>query len=119
MSPGLAIGAALFFLLTLLSGSWLSHLGRPLNLALSTLHKLLGLGAGLYLLVSVIRLARDAPLGAGAIVAAVAAGLGMAGGAATGAFLSAKQPALRLTRLHEAAALVSLAGAAVLVGLIL
>lgn len=38
-----AVVTGLFFLALFLSGAWLSRRGRPLNLALPTLHKLVSL----------------------------------------------------------------------------
>lgn len=116
---GRALGAAVFFFLTLLSGSWLSHLGRPLNLVLSTLHKLLGLGAGIYLVVTLVQFGRSGPPGAGVIVAAVVTGLALLAGAATGAFLSGRPPTAPLRRLHATASFVALLGAATLLWMLL
>ena len=41
-----AVVAGLFFLFVLLSGIWLSRKGRPLNVGISTVHKLISLAAG-------------------------------------------------------------------------
>ena len=109
-----AIGAAAFFLVVLLSGVWLTQRGRPLNGLALTLHKLLGLGAGIFLVVLLVQLGRAAGLGARVIAAAVVTGLAMLGAAATGGVLSGAKtaPALVL-RLHQAAAFLAPVGAAV------
>lgn len=52
-----------FFLLILVSGYWLSHLGKPYNGIVFNLHKLIGLAAGIFLIVTVVRAGRVAPLG--------------------------------------------------------
>ena len=115
-----ALGAAAFFLVILLSGVWLSRRGRPFSALIMTVHKLLGLGAGIFLVVTLVQLERAAGLGAGVIAAAVVTGLALLGAAATGAMLSGAKPApALLLRLHQAAALLAPVGAAVLFCLLL
>jgi hypothetical protein len=55
--------AGVLFVLIILSGFWLSRTGRPLNTAILTVHKLLALGAGVYLAITIYRLHQAAPLG--------------------------------------------------------
>ena len=109
-----AIGAAAFFLVVLLSGVWLTRRGRPISTLILTLHKLIGLGAGIFLVVTLIQLGRAGVLGAGVIAAAVVTGLAMLGAAATGGVLSAKTAPALVLRLHQAAAFLAPVGAAVL-----
>jgi hypothetical protein len=62
----------LFFLLIFLSGLWLNHTGKPYGVILLTIHKLIALGAVVFLVVIVYRSHQAAPLGAPAIAAAAA-----------------------------------------------
>ena len=85
------------FLVILLSGLWLSRSERPLNVAVSTLHKLVALGAAIFLVMTVRGVHQAAPFGAapwGPVgwVAVVVAGLLFAGLAATGSLLSGDRP---------------------------
>jgi hypothetical protein len=48
-----AIVAGVFFLSIPLSGIWLSRRGGPLNVDISTIHKLIGLAGGIFLLVTI------------------------------------------------------------------
>jgi len=115
-----ALGAAAFFLVILLSGVWLSRRGRPLNVLILTAHKLVGLGAGIFLVVTLVQLGRAGVLGVGVTAAAVATGLSMLAAAATGAVLSGAKPAPALVlRLHKAVAVLAPVGAVVLFCLLL
>lgn len=64
----------LLFITTLASGVWLTHSGKPLNVLLFTLHKLIALGAVVSAAVWAVRLARSANTtpAAGGWMAAVA-----------------------------------------------
>ena len=119
MIVGRAVGAGAFFLAILLTGLWVSRRGRPLSSILLNLHKLIGLGAGIFLAVTLVQIGRAATLGTGVVIASVVTGAGMVAGAATGGVLSAKaDPPSVLLRLHQAATVVSLAAAAALVCLL-
>jgi hypothetical protein len=59
----------LFFLFILASGFWLSRSGRPINSAILTVHKLIGLAAGVYLIVTVTRLHQQIPLSGSQVLA--------------------------------------------------
>ena len=50
------ISAAIFFLLIILSGFWLSRSGKPYSTLILTIHKLIGLGVGVYLIITVYRI---------------------------------------------------------------
>jgi hypothetical protein len=52
----------LFLLLIILSGVWLSRTGRPLSVLILTLHKLISLGAVIFLIITVYRIHQAAPL---------------------------------------------------------
>jgi hypothetical protein len=85
-------GTGLFFLLIILSGIWLKGRGRPLNIALSAIHKLIGVAAGAFLIMTLIAIHRAAPLNAPLWIATVATGLCWLGAVATGGLLSAERP---------------------------
>jgi len=50
--PG-SILAGIFLILSILSGAWLTHIGRPLNVVIMTIHKLISLGAVILTCVSI------------------------------------------------------------------
>lgn len=52
----------MFFALIILSGFWLSRSGRPLNAFILTAHKLIALGAVVFLAMTVYRIDQMAPL---------------------------------------------------------
>ncbi len=54
--------AGLFLLFIILSGIWLSRTGRPLSVLILTLHKLISLGAVVFLAITVYRIHQAAPL---------------------------------------------------------
>jgi hypothetical protein len=87
-----AIVAGLFFLFIFLSGIWLSRTGRPLNVAISAVHKLISLAAGVFLLVTIYQRNRMIPLSATEWIAIVVNGLCFLGTVASGGFLSSNEP---------------------------
>ncbi len=54
--------AGVFFVFIILSGFWLSRTGRPLNTLILTAHKLVSLGAAIFLAITIYRIHQDAPL---------------------------------------------------------
>jgi hypothetical protein len=97
-----AIAAGLLFLLVFLSGIWLSRIGRPLNVGISTVHKLVSLAAGIYLLVTIFQRNRMVPLGATEWIAIVVTGLCTLGTVASGGFLSSEEPRpTAVLRVHQ------------------
>ena len=86
-----AIVAGAFFLLIFLSGIRLSSLGRPLNAGISTLHKLISLAAGIFLLVTVYQRNGSVPLSGTEWAAIAITGLCFAGTVASGAVLSSER----------------------------
>jgi succinate dehydrogenase/fumarate reductase cytochrome b subunit len=69
------VGAGLLFLFIFLSGFWLSGSGNPYNVAASTIHKLLGVGAAVLLVVTMVQVSRVGRLSGIQVVAAVVTGL--------------------------------------------
>jgi hypothetical protein len=97
-----AIVIGLFFLFIFLSGIWLSRAGRPLNVGISTLHKLISLGAGIYLLATIRQQSWVVPLSATEWSAIVVTGLCFLGTVASGGFLSAEKPMpVAVLRVHQ------------------
>lgn len=97
-----AIAIGLSFFLILLSGIWLSRSGRPLNVVISTLHKLISLAVGVYLLVIVFRQNRVVALGPAEWVAVVVTGLCFLAMAVSGGVLASGKPApVAVLRIHQ------------------
>jgi len=65
------LGMGIFFLLIFVSGLRLSRSGKPYNPILFNLHKLIGLAAGIYLVVTVYQIHQAAPLSQVEIITAV------------------------------------------------
>jgi hypothetical protein len=97
-----AIIAGLFFLFIFLSGIWLSRAGRPLNIAISTVHKLISLAAGIFLLVTIFQRNGVVPLNANEWIAIVVTGLCFLGTVASGGFLGSDKPMpVAVLRVHQ------------------
>jgi uncharacterized membrane protein YhiD involved in acid resistance len=94
--------AGLSLLLVLLTGIWLSRRGRPLNVGISTLHKLVGLAAGVLLLVTIYQRNRVVPLDAAEWIAIVVTGLCFLGTVVSGALLTSDEPMpVAVLRVHQ------------------
>jgi uncharacterized membrane protein YhiD involved in acid resistance len=87
-----AIVAGLFFLFIFLSGIWLTRTGRSLNVAISTVHKLISLAAGVFLLVTIYQRTQLVPLSATEWIAIVVTGLCFLGTVVSGGLLSSDKP---------------------------
>jgi hypothetical protein len=115
-----AIIAGLLFLFVFLSGIWLSRTGRPLNVGISTAHKLISLAAGILLLVTIYQRNRLLPLSALEWIAIVFTGLCFMGNVASGGFLSTDKPApVALLRVHQVVPVLTLLSSAVTLYLVL
>ena len=84
--------AGAFFLLIFLSGFWLSRAGEPHNNLLITAHKLIALGALVYLFVVFRQANRADALSAGAWILAVVTGLLFVGAIVSGGLVSIDRP---------------------------
>jgi hypothetical protein len=84
--------AGLFFAFIILSGLWLSRSGRPVNVFILTIHKLISLGAVVYLVITVYRIHQVAPLSPVEIAASVVTLLFFIVMIATGGLLSTAKP---------------------------
>ena len=97
-----AIVVGLFFLFIFLSGIRLSRAGRPLNVGISTIHKLISLAAGVFLLVTIYQRNGAVPLSATEWTAIVVTGLCFAGTVASGGLLSSDKPMpVAVLRVHQ------------------
>ena len=80
------------YLLIFGSGFWLTRSGRPYSTIVVTIHKLISVGAFVFLAVSLYRISRGVPLSAAVMAAGVITGLLFLGTIATGAMLTAERP---------------------------
>jgi hypothetical protein len=97
-----AVVAGISFLFVFLSGIWLSRAGQPLNVGISTIHKLISLAAGIFLLVTICQRNQVVPLNTTEWIAVVTTGLCFLGTVASGGFLSSDKPMpVALRRLHQ------------------
>jgi hypothetical protein len=95
-------GTGLLFVFIFLSGLWVSGSGKPYNTLPFTIHKLVGLAAGVFLAVIVYKTHQVAPLGAAEIAAIVVTVLCSAGTVAAGGLLSIdKQAPAVVLKLHQ------------------
>jgi hypothetical protein len=112
------IGTGILYLLTTGLGIWLSHSGRPLNAALSAVHKLVALGTVVVTVLLFVNILKGVRLETVLLALFIIAGACVAALIATGAILSgAKSVNQALLIVHNAAtalAVLSLAGAAYL-----
>ncbi len=98
----IAVAVGSFFLLIILSGVWLSRTGRPLNVFISTIHKLISLAAGVFLLVTIYQQSRLEPLSVTEWIAVVITGLCFVAMVASGGFLASDKPRpVALLRVHQ------------------
>lgn len=96
------VTTGLFFLSIFLSGIWLSRTGRPLNVAISTLHKLISLATGVYLIVTIYQQNKVGSLNGTVWLAVVVTGLCFLAIVATGGLLSTdRQMPTAVLRVHQ------------------
>jgi hypothetical protein len=115
------VTAGVLFLFIFLSGFWLSRSGKPYNGAASTIHKLIGVGAGLFLAITVYRMNQTATLSALALMATVVTGLFFLSLVVSGGLLMAgerQMPAVVL-RVHQIAPYLTVLSTAVSLAVLL
>lgn len=114
------VGAGLFFLFIFLSGFWLSNSGKPLNVIILTIHKLVSLAAIVFLVITISQINRVATLSTIQLTASVITGLFFLGTVITGGLLSTDKPmpAVILT-MHQIIPLLTLLSTAVTLCLLL
>lgn len=84
--------AGLSFLFIFLSGFWLSRTGKPYNGLIFTIHKLVGLAMGVFLIMTIKQVHQVAPLGPVEITAIVVTALFFAATVTMGSLLSIGKP---------------------------
>jgi hypothetical protein len=115
-----AVGAGLFFLFIFLSGIWLSRSGKPLSGVILTIHKLISLGAGVFLIITLYQMNQAAALGALELAAAVVTGLFFVGTVVFGGLLSTGKPMPpAILRMHQVMPVLTVLATAVALYLLL
>jgi hypothetical protein len=84
--------AGLFFVFVLVSGFWLSRTGKPINTAILTIHKLISLGAGVFLGITIYRIHQVTPLNPIELAVVAVTLLFFVAMVATGGMLSTAKP---------------------------
>ena len=82
------IGMGLFFIFIFASGFWLSRSVKPYSSSIFNIHKLIGLAAGIFLIVTVVRSGRMIPLRSIEIAAIAATAMLFLGLVVAGGLLS-------------------------------
>jgi hypothetical protein len=99
------------FILTLVFGFWLSHLGKPYNGILFNIHKLIALGAVVVMAIQMVKLLRGMEIQALVIVLLVVAALCVIALFVSGALMSAGKLEYNLMlAIHRVASFVLVAG---------
>jgi hypothetical protein len=114
------IAAGVLFFITILSGIWLSHAGKPYHSGIFTVHKLIAVGVIILTGISVTRLYQAAELRSVLVVLLVAvSGLFFLALVITGALLSLNIPLEGLAlKIHQAVPVLALGFSAVTVFLL-
>jgi len=114
------VGAGLFYLFIFLSGYWLSHSGKPFNVIILTIHKLISLAAVVFLVITIYQINHVATLGAIEWIASVVTGLFFLGTMITGGLLSTGKPMpAAILRLHQVTPFLTVLSTAVTLYLLL
>jgi hypothetical protein len=101
-TPIRIVGTGLLFVIIFLSGILLSNSGRPLNVMVFTIHKLIGLAAIIFLAVTIYQINQQAALSATEVIVSVVTGLLFVGTIITGGLVSLEQPVPRVVlTLHQ------------------
>ena len=91
--------SAIGFVLILATGFWTSSLGRPLNIVVNTIHKLVSVGTAIFFIVMLVRVNRVTLFTGGDIAMIVVTALCFVVMLATGGFLSNDNPLPRVVLL--------------------
>lgn len=86
------VGTGLFFLLIFLFGFWLNRTGKPYSAILFNIHKLLGLGALVFLAITIYQINQAATLNAIELTACLATGLFFLSTIVSGGLVSIDKP---------------------------
>ena len=85
-------GTGLFFLFIFLSGFWLSRSGKPYSAIIFNIHKLIGLAASVFLVITIYHINQVAALSAIELIAGVVTGLFFLSTGISGGFVSIDRP---------------------------
>ena len=91
-TPVRAVGIGMLFLVIVLSGIYLSRSGKPYSTFLFTVHKLVGLAVGVWLVVIVYQMHQSAPLSLLQMATIAITVLAFAGTVVAGGLLSLDRP---------------------------
>lgn len=83
-----AVSMGVGFLIMILSGFWLSRTGKPYGTLIFTIHKLIGVGIGILLFMTVRQMHQTVPLSPVEIAAVAVTGLFFVASVTTGSLLS-------------------------------
>ncbi len=106
------------FVITIGTGIWLSQLGKPLNGALFTVHKLVAVGAVLAVTIPLMTTLRHVSASTQVIALLALGGVGVVGLFATGALISLNQTAAAISWIHRLAPIVVLLATGWAIGLL-
>ena len=95
LTTKLVISGGILIISVIVTGIWVSRLGRPLNTGVFTIHKLTALTFTVFVSVFVINLLKENQIGTAVPVILIIACLSMAALFASGAFLSFEKPLLK------------------------
>ena len=113
-------GIALLFLLIFVFGFWLQRSGKPYSGLIFNLHKLIALGTGVFLVVTLIQYNQAVAFSPGLWAAIIITALCFAVVVASGGMLSLARPTpLIVQRLHQVGPFLALISAGVMLYLVL
>jgi hypothetical protein len=113
------IVSGLLIVFIIVTGIWLASMGRPLNTALFTVHKLIALGFVVFTSILIINLLKQTPMTPFVLVFIIIAVLSVIALFATGAMLSAEKAASKLLlTIHATAPAVMAIASAILLFLL-
>lgn len=114
------LGTGLSFFFIFGSGIWLSLSGRPLNGGIFAIHKIVSLGVGIFLIITMYKLNQAAPLGMTTWIAIVVTGLCFLGLVVSGSLLSFdKSMTVTILRVHQILPILTLVSTAICLYLLL
>jgi hypothetical protein len=95
------IGTGALFLFVFLSGVWLSNLGKPINVSVMTIHKLIALGTLIFIGATIYQVNQVTPLTTTAIAATVITGIFFVATIIAGGLLSLDKPVAAMSIVHR------------------
>ncbi len=96
------LSTGILFILTIVSGIWLSRMDKPLDTALLTVHKLIALATVVLMVIVIKGMSKGMPVNSAIITAIVVTAILFLGLFATGAILSFDKPANHVIKITHA-----------------